>query len=547
VGEKRRSVVVVGSGFGGSVMAYRLALKGYRVTVLERGRAWPGGSFPRSLPAVRRDGFWDPDRGLYGLFDIWSFRSQWAIVASGLGGGSLLYANVIMRMPADWFETPAGTPWPITYSDLAPHYAEVEKALGAVPFPPEYLDTTDKAVAFRRAAGTLAASTAGLSSFAPKIAVAFAAGGAPAPGVELPKGDGNLHGTPRYTCTLCGECDVGCNKGSKHTLDYTYLSAAQREGADIRTLYVVKALEPRAGGGWRVRYVDHTDARRPHPGAIEADRVVVSAGALGSTYLLLRSRDAIPEVSARLGHGFSGNGDFLTFAPRLGGTGVDPSRGPVITSALQADDGATGGPGFFLEDGGYPAHLGWLLQGSRGLRQALRRPRLVGTFGLGLLRTRFPWIPGRPDRNQSGELGALLGGLDPAVLPLLGMGRDEPDGVLRRGGDGKLDLVRPLAGSRAYYDRVRALSKSLAQAMGAGYEDSLFWRFNLAITVHPLGGCAMGETRDTGVVSPMDGHVWGYDDLHVADGSVMPGPVGANPSLTIAAVAHRFADGIPDA
>jgi cholesterol oxidase len=407
--------------------------------------------------------------------------------------------------------------------------------------------STDKTVAFRRAADTLAASTAGLSSFVPKLAVAFSAGGAPAPGVPLQAGSANLHGTPRYTCTLCGECDVGCNTGSKHTLDYTYLSQAKEQCAEIRTLHIVKSLEPRQGGGWRVLYVDHTDARRPQPGVIEADRVVVSAGALGSTYLLLRSRDAIPEVSARLGHGFSGNGDFLTFAPRLGAAGVDPSRGPVITSALRADAGATGGAGFLLEDGGYPAHLGWLLQGSRGLRQALRHPRLVAAVGLGLMRTRFPWLPGRLDRNQSGELQTLLAGLDPAVLPLLGMGRDEPDGVLRRGSDGKLDLVRSLAGSRAYYERVRTLSKRLAQAMGAGYEDSLFWRFNLAITVHPLGGCAMGENHAEGVVSPVDGHVWCYDGLHVADGSVMPGPVGANPSLTIAAVAHHFADGIPDA
>ena len=131
--------IIVGSGFGGSVMAYRLAEAGLRVCVLERGKAYPPGSFARSPHALGRN-FWDPSEGLHGLFDIWSFRGTEAVVASGLGGGSLIYANVLIRKPPQWFvdrdpRTGAQVPWPITRDDLDPHYDRVEQILNGQEFP----------------------------------------------------------------------------------------------------------------------------------------------------------------------------------------------------------------------------------------------------------------------------------------------------------------------------------------------------------------------------------------------------------------------------
>src|SRR5882757_67704 len=131
--------VIIGSGFGGAVMAYRLAQAGKRVLVLERGKSYPPNSFPRAPRDMARN-FWDPSEGLYGLFNLWSFRGSGAIVASGLGGGSLVYANVLIRKPEKWFvwESPVDgsfTPWAVTQSDLIPHYERVERMMGANPYP----------------------------------------------------------------------------------------------------------------------------------------------------------------------------------------------------------------------------------------------------------------------------------------------------------------------------------------------------------------------------------------------------------------------------
>jgi cholesterol oxidase len=538
VAEQRYDAVVVGSGFGGSLMAHQLAEHELRVCVLERGNAWPPHSFPRTPAQVRQRGFWDPDSTLYGLWDVWSFRSQWAFVASGLGGGSLVYANVLMRMEPEWLEG-----WPVSYDELEPHYEAIEHDLGAVEYPPEHADTTGKTVAFRRAADALAANDPGLRSFAPRLAVTFAnTGAAPTPGEEIAGGADNYHGHPRYTCRLLGECDVGCNLGAKNTLDFTYLSWADRKPrTEIRVLHEVKRFE-RDDDGWSVGYVDHGSGEK---GTLRTKRLILSAGALGSTLLLLRNRAAIPRVSQLLGHRFSGNGDFLTFAARLRSEPVDPTYGPVITRALGVPD-RDGTGGFFLEDGGYPGFLDWIWQ-ARGFPRLLSNRRglhILRMLGQGLLAGKFPFLPGNSERNWSAELVALLRIADPAWLPLLGMGRDTPDGILRLDAHGRLDLERRTAASLPYYQRVRDTSRRLAELMSARFEPSLFWRFNLAVTVHPLGGCPMGEDEREGVVSSATGEVFGSPGLHVADGSVLPGPAGANPSLTIAALSRRFAHGI---
>jgi cholesterol oxidase len=548
-------VVIIGSGFGGSVMAYRLAEAGLRVCLLERGKAYPPGSFPRS-PYRMRKNFWDPSEGLHGLYNFWGFRGLDALVSSGLGGGSLIYANVLIRKDEKWFVKEdvlngGYEYWPVTRDDLDPHYDAVEGMLRPqkYPFDQSPYDETTKTRAFR-----LAAERLGLEPFLPNLAVTFAnEGEVPVPGEPIHEEHRNLHDRTRYTCRLTGECDFGCNYGSKNSLDYTYLSAAQRHGADLRTLCEVKAFEPRDGGGYAVDYVHHgpeqegrkTDTSGLPLHTVTADRLVISAGSLGSTFLLLKNRSAFPRLSRRLGTRFGGNGDLLTFAIKsseeIGGTRVpriiDPGYGPVITSAIRVGDELDGGEGrgFYLEDAGFPEHLTWILQ-VFDTPGALWRWRLTAS---NLVRS---WLGREPESDLGAEISELLGqtALSAGVLPMIGMGRDIPDGNMTLRGS-KLDVDWRKLKSGPFFDRLRDTARMIAGELGADFEDNPIWYLGRVITVHPLGGCPMGIDEREGVVDAY-GEVFNYPGLYVADGSVMPGPVGPNPSLTIAALADRFAE-----
>jgi cholesterol oxidase len=549
--------VVVGSGFGGSVTAYRLAEAGRRVCLLERGKPYPPGEFPRSPRQMARN-FWNPRLGLQGLFEIWTFRGLEAVVASGLGGGSLIYANVLLRKPERWFvdDRPDGSfePWAVSREDLDTHYARVEEAIGIESYPAAAspYSRTPKTVAFQTAARRL-----GVPWELPPLAVTFANGkNPPVPGEPIEDGD-NLHGRPRSTCTLCGECDIGCNFGSKNTMDLTYLSRFVNLGGEIRTRCEVRRFEPRPGGGFTIRYLRHREedegrpvrrSRLPHE-TITADRLVLAAGTLGTNFLLLRNRSAFPALSPRLGTGFCGNGDILGFVlrPRAMEDGkvvlraLDPDFGPVITSAIAIPDALDGGRGrgFYLEDGGNPQFLSWVVEAFHVPGTARRALSFAA-------RRTLNWLLATPVSNLSGEMSALLGdgSASSARLPMLGMGRDTPDGNLFLRG-GYLESDWTTRTSRAYFDRVRGLMAAVARVLGARFADNPLWYFKRVITVHPVGGSPMGVDRQRGVVDPY-GQVFGYPGLSIADGSVMPGPVGPNPSLTIAALADRFSDWMID-
>jgi cholesterol oxidase len=549
--------IVVGSGFGGSVTAYRLAEAGKRVLILERGKAYPPGSFSRS-PYRARESFWDPKRGLLGMYHYWSFKGIDALVSAGLGGGSLIYANVFLRKDERWFidedvNDGGYESWPVTRADLEPHYDRVEQMIGLqrYPFDHEPYASTPKTIAFKEAA-----EQNGIEWFLPPLAVTFANDGQPpVPGQRIEEKIRNLHDRDRVTCQLCGECDVGCNFGAKNTLDYNYLTWAQHHGAEIRVLCDVRTIEPRTGGGYAVGYASLEDpegepARNGRPAPLQTvtcDDLVLSAGTLGTTNLLLRNRSAFPRLSRKLGTRFCGNGDLLTLALNCGQTVqgrrlpriIDPGYGPVITSTARMPDALDGGEGrgFYLQDAGYPQHLAWILH-TLAAPKTLWRWRSNGWY---LVKN---WLRGSPDTDVTGHIADLLESaeLSAGGLPILGMGRDVPDGRMYLNG-GRLDLDWTRAKSDAYFQRLRTTSRSFAHTLGGRFSDNPIWFLKRVITVHPLGGAPMGRTAGEGVVDPY-GNVFGYPGLHVADGSVMPGPVGPNPSFTIAALADRFADRI---
>jgi cholesterol oxidase len=562
-------VVVIGSGFGGSVMAYRLACAGLSVCVLERGRAYPPGSFPRTPKQMSRN-FWDPSENLFGLFDIWSFRQAEAIVSSGLGGGSLIYANVLLRKDENWFvQEPSadqgGEWWPLTRDDLDPHYDNVEDVLNPTDYP--FVDETPKTRAFMLAGKALSHP----ASPAP-LAITFNGDGSPQ-ACERIQEPPNYHGArgTRYKCRLCGECDIGCNWGSKNTLDFNYLTMAAKAGAEIRTRCEVKRFEPDGGRGergWIVTYVNRQgdDEDPSKPGhweprrdgwerrfEVDAKAVVLAAGCFGSTFLMQKMRDrrALQDLSPMVGKRFSGNGDALSFAARCRGWKgdelvphtIDPTYGPVITSYLRyadhlddPDNEADESRGFYLEDGGFPNLAAWGVE----LTNTPGIARRAAAVGITRLKQRLLGMPGS---TIGAEASRFLGDAEYSggSLPILAMGRDFPDGELKLSKKGFLELDWRGKRSNPYFEKVREVSSYVATALAArDFKVSLSWHLRRLLTVHPIGGLPMGITRDRGVVDPW-GRVFGYENLYVADGSVMPGPVGPNPSFTIAALADRFA------
>ncbi|HLG17286.1 MAG TPA: GMC family oxidoreductase [Blastocatellia bacterium] len=556
MGDTHFDVVIVGSGFGGSVMAYRLAEAGLRVCVLERGKAYPPGSFPRS-PFKLKENFWDPSKGLHGMFNIWGFENMGAVVSSGLGGGSLIYANVLIRKPEEYFikedvNKGGWEYWPVTRAELDPHYDQVETMMNAQRYPLDHApySSTRKTLATKEAAAQL-----NLDWHLPKLAVTFANPNAtPVPGVPIIGGENNLHGLPRSTCRLCGECDIGCNYGSKNTLDYTYLSAAKRAGADIRTRCEVRTFEPFTNGGarYRISYVDHAEGERRgvpssklEPVTITANRLVLAAGTFGSTYLLLKNRASFPGVSDKLGTRFSGNGDLLTLVfeaknkqgqPRI----LDGSFGPVITSAIHGKDALEGGKGrgFYVEDAGYPDFVNWIMETSNQPGFIIRGLKLGWRILMG-------WLGLDKDADLGEEISKFLGPttLSSTFLPLLTMGRDVPDGRMYLSKKGFLELDWKEYRSKPYVEDARATLKKIAAAIGGTYVPDPVEFLKKLITVHPLGGCPMGRNTSEGVVDSY-GEVFNHPGLYVMDGAVMPGPVGPNPSLTIAAVSNRAAEHI---
>ena len=508
--------IVIGSGFGGSVSACRLAQAGARVLVLERGRRWDRATYPS---VTGKDWLWDQHNPTAhnGWIDLRVFEHMAVAQGAAVGGGSLIYANISAVPARSVFD--AGWPHEITYDDLAPHYATVGRVMNVQPVPAN--QWTPRMHLMRDAADAIdAGERFRLLDLAVSFDPAFDNAAPPAGDVSRTSWHRNAQGVEQGTCVHCGNCDIGCPVDAKNTLDRTYLALAESHGAEVRPLHLVTAIA-QDGTGWRVSYQDLASAGRA--GQATADRVVLAAGSLGSTEMLLRCRDVLktlPNISQRLGHGWSSNGDFLTPAVYRDRQ-PQPANGPTITCAIDFLDRSRDGQSFWIQDGGFPNLLADLMAAAGTAHPAMQA---FCNWLRSEVLTRAP--------------------LD-NVMPWFAQGVDAANGQLRLRrrfevvGDWDLTLDWDVEQSRKLMDAIVRTHQELSRATDGDPLVPPSWSLmHYLITPHPLGGCGMGADPSTGVVDHL-GEVFGYPNLFVLDGAIVPEAVGVNPSRTIAALAER--------
>ena len=516
-------VVVVGTGFGGAAVACRLAQAGASVLVLERGRRWTPEEYPRTPGDSWLYHPAHPQK-LNGWLDLRFFRGMIVAQGAGVGGGSQCYSSVLMVADDNLFDD--GWPPEITAAELAPHYANAKRMLSVVQIPEGQM--TGRAKLLERAADEV-----GQSDRFERVPLGVAFDPAWNYDLDNPLDVGhsrpfvNEHGQAQGTCVHLGNCDIGCDVRAKNTLDLNYIPAAERHGAQVRPLHLVRCVEPE-GSGYTVRYDRIADGALTS-GAVSADRVVIAAGSLGSTELLLRCRDqfrTLPAVSAALGRRWSANANVFTTAVYGADTHVQQSIGPTITTGMDFMDGSAGGQRFYIEDDGFPNMLLGAL--TSGLRAGRVNP-LAWALQSHLRR-------GLDEKNPARNM-----------MVWLGEGVDGGDGQLRIGRAPfapwrkELRLTWDVSRSRRVVDEIIATQKRLSESTGGRFRVPLSWRLLRQLaTVHPLGGCTTGSDPATAVVDHR-GEVFGHPGLFVADGSVLPGATGRNPSLTIAALGERTA------
>ncbi|MFN8160556.1 MAG: GMC family oxidoreductase [Solirubrobacterales bacterium] len=515
-------VAIVGSGFGGAASALRLAERGYRVTVLEAGRRLAPGDIQAARRSLRAF-LWQPGLGLRGYFWERVFRHVGIIGASGVGGGSIVWAAVLLRPGPEFFGDPAWRGLADWEGELTPHYETASRMLGRVVNP--HLSEQDDHL--RAAATELGAE----ESFGPvPLGVFFGEG--PRRVSADPFFDGE--GPPRTGCRLCGGCLAGCPYGSKNTLDLNYLHLAEARGARILPRHRVSALTPLEGGGYELRSEDPLAPRRKRP-ALRARRVVLAAGVLGTLELLFRCRDdlgSLPRVSGRLGHRVRTNSEAVT-GVLAEDRDVDLLDGPSISSDFHPD------PLTHVTQNRYRS-------GGRLLRVQLGPLTDGGRPGVRALATAAAIL------SQPAEHLRLLGArrFEERFTALTVMQRADNELRFRWG----RSPVRPwrralrseaVAGRRApsYLPVANRVTRAYARSQGGRPLNLLPESIgNLSVTAHVLGGAVIGASPAVGVIDPRH-EVFGHPGLYVADASAIPANPGVNPSLTITALAERFAAG----
>ncbi|MFM0397206.1 alpha/beta fold hydrolase [Paraburkholderia phytofirmans] len=536
-------VVVVGSGYGGGIAASRMARAGRRVCVLERGREFMAGEFPRTPFQGAEEVQYNTALAHIGsplaLLEVHVNDDVNAVVGCGLGGTSLINANVALEADPRLWDDPR---WPAALrADKAGRdkgYASARAMLQPSPVPQSY-PTLPKLQALERSAQALGME----DQFSrPEITVTF-------------EDRTNAAGVEQKACVGCGDCNSGCNYDAKNSTHMNYLPDAVAHGAQIFTGTAVHSvLRDAATGKWIVGY-QLVSLGRESFGApdlfVSADIVIVSAGTVGSTALLLRSRKQGLSVSNMLGKHFTGNGDVLAFAyntePVINGVGWGahekgeiPPVGPTITGLIDHRKTPNVRDGYVIEEGSLAGPVGAALVGLLGAAAPLE--------GVDVAPRSFEEHFAYDARVVTSFLRGPYHGALHHTQSYLVMAHDDESGEIDVDGRGQPRIVWENAGKQPIFQAVEEVLKQATVPLGGKYMRnpiSTDILGNRTVTVHPLGGCGMGEDAEHGVVDHM-GRVFSgatgnavHDGLYVMDGAVMPMSLGVNPLLTISALAER--------
>ncbi|MGV2984121.1 GMC oxidoreductase [Microbacterium sp. AGC85] len=515
-------VVIIGSGFGGSVAALRSVEKGYRVHVYEAGRRFEDDDFAKTSWDVRRY-LWAPALGCFGVQRIHKLPHVMILAGAGVGGGSLNYANTLYRPGAEFFvdaRWPDGFDWE---RELDPHYATARRMLGVV----EHYPHTGPVE--RIMAG--AAEDLGVGSTFRHAPVGVYFG---TPGVTAPDPYFSGDGPARTGCTLCGNCMVGCRVGAKNTLAKNYLALAERRGVTIEPLRTVVEVKPLTGGGYRVTTV-RSGAWVRRPRTVTAEQVVFAGGTWGTQSLLhrMKATGALPLLPDSLGHLTRTNSEALDGAISVAvPDDVGLADGVAITTSFHVDErthveNVRYGPGSNLMgmlatglvDGGRPlfARLGSLIG------QVLRAP--LTALRLGSLRR---W-------SERGIIALVMQTADNSLTLSVKrrFGRYHLTSAQGEGEPNPSYLPGAHLAARAIAARLEKEGGIRTEARGSWPEV-----FGIPLTAHFLGGAIVSASPQHGVVDAYH-RIWGYPGLHVVDGAAVPANPGVNPSLTITAMAER--------
>jgi len=510
VAEVDYDVLVVGSGFGGSVAALRLTEKGYRVGVLEAGRRFTDSELAVTSWQVRKF-LWAPALGCYGIQRIHLLRDVVVLAGAGVGGGSLNYANTLYRPMSAFFRDRQWAHITDWAAELDPHFDQAQRMLGVT----TYRGSTPSDEVMRSVAEEMGV---GATHHPTPVGVYF---GRPGEEADDPYFGGA--GPRRTGCTECGSCMTGCRVGAKNTLVKNYLHLAERAGATVHPMTTVRAVRPVADGEWAVGTV-RTGPGRRGPRTFRARRVVLAAGTWGTQELLhrMRGNGTLPALSGRLGELTRTNSESIIGASR---SAVDPdrdfSRGVAITSSFHPDEHTHIEPVRY----GAGSNLMGLLQTvatdgdspvprwRQFLRAAARHPaRTVKLLSV---------------RNWSERSVILLvmQTLDNSITVSRRRGR-----LTSRPGHGEPNPTFIPAGHRANLLTAQHIDGTPGGSWGE--------LIDLPLTAHFIGGCVMGTTAADGVIDPYH-RVHGYPGLSVVDGSAISANLGVNPALTITAQAER--------
>jgi cholesterol oxidase len=510
-------VVVIGSGFGGSVSALRLTEKGYRVGVLEAGRRFTDDTLPRTSWRLR-DFIWAPRLGMTGIQRIHVLKDCLILAGAGVGGGSLNYANTLYEPLQPFYDDPQWAHITDWRDELAPHYVQAKKMLGVVTSP----TITPSDLEMQRLADQFGKRD---TFHMTPVGVFFGRDGKLEPGTTVPDPYFGGAGPDRTGCIQCGECMTGCRHGAKNTLTTNYLALAESNGAEVHPMTTVSGLRPLPDGGYAMETERTGKWLRRRGRTFTAEQVVFAAGTYNTQKLLHEFQaTTLPKISKRLGYLTRTNSEAI-LGVRTPKPKFDYTSGIAITSSWHPDENTHIEPVRYGKGSNSMGMLNTLLTdgGTRGNRWM--------QFFLAVLRNPLKLRLLVP-RKWSERVIILL------VMQSL----NNSITVLRkRGRFGRATLTSTQGGGEpnpTWIPVANAAARQLAENVGGMAGGTWGDLMNIPMTAHFIGGCAIGDSAETGVIDAYQ-RLYGYDGLHVADGSTLSANLGVNPSLSITAQAER--------